>query len=145
MRLPLTIALPGLLAVAACAPMAAGPQPTGPAVTGSAAGERDETLQATLSGTRLDLEAADGEAPPMVMRLRADGTSETAMAGLVLTGRWQITGDRLCQTDIRLGGVPSDDTAPQCATVSVSGDRVTLVGETGDGGTRRFGGTITPL
>ena len=140
MRLPLTIALLGLLAVAACAQTAAGPQPTDSAVD-----TQDASLQATLSGTRLDLEAADGDAPPMVMRLRADGTSETAMVGLVLTGKWRVSGDRLCQTDIRLGGVPSEDTAPQCATVSVSGDRVTLAGETADGGTRRFEGTIAPL
>jgi hypothetical protein len=81
----------------------------------------------------------------MVMVLNADGSSTSSMSGLMLTARWQVEGDRLCQTDIRFMGIPSDDTAPQCVRVSVSGDRVTMTGPAEDGGSETLTGTITPL
>ncbi len=110
--------------------------------TGSAA---NLPLQQRLADTRLNLVEADADEPlPMVMRLRADGTSETSMGGIVLTAQWQAEDDTLCQTDIRLGGMPSDDTAPQCVRVSVAGDQITLTGDADDG-PRTFTGTITPL
>lgn len=67
------------------------------------------------------------------------------MSGLTLTARWQVRGEQLCQTDLRFMGMPSDDTAPQCVRLSVSGDRITMTGPAEDGGSETFTGTITPL
>lgn len=120
-------------------------EPAMPPGSGSDPAAAAMPLQQRLADTRLDLTAEDGAGEQMVMRLNADGTSATSMSGLVLTARWEVEGNRLCQTDIRLGGMPSDDTRPQCVTVAITGDQVTLVGERDDGGPRRFTGTIMPL
>ncbi|WP_185020681.1 hypothetical protein [Histidinibacterium lentulum] len=81
----------------------------------------------------------------MTMLLNADGTSQTSVAGLTLTARWQATGDQLCQTDVRFMGMPSDDPSPQCVRVAVSGDRITMTGPGSDGDPETMTGTITPL
>ena len=136
--------LPAALILAACVdegPGGAAPQAAGAAgdMTGGM------TVAERLSGSRLELTAQEGDAPPMVMQLRADGSSATSMSGFVLTGQWEVEGSTMCQTDIRLAGMPSDDQSPQCVEVSISGDRVTLVGEADDGSPETFTGTITPL
>lgn len=128
---------PLLIGLAACMQ-----QP--PAVTGSGP-DAATPLQERLAGTRLDLTAQDDATAKMVMLLRADGTSQTEMSGIVLTGNWQARNQTLCQTDLRFDGMPSADPTPRCVDVAVSGDRITLVGKEDDGSTSTFSGTVSPL
>ena len=144
MHIPALLCGLALLALAGCE-NAPPPQPASDPPPGAEAANAPQPLGARLSGSRLDLRSGDGEAPPMVIRLNADGTSVMSMGGIALTARWQAEGDTLCQTDLRLDGVPSDDTTPQCVQVSVSGDRITLVGAEDGGAPETFTGTISPL
>lgn len=131
--------VPAVLGLSACMQQPA-EMSGAPTEAGAAASVEDR-----LSGSRLSLTATDGDAPQMVMTLREDGTSQTEAAGFVLTGQWQVDGSTLCQTDIRLGGMPSDDPTPQCVEVRLSGDRVTLIGENDDGSPETFTGTISSI
>lgn len=116
---------------------------------GASVSPADSALGERLADTRLDLAAtdpvADPAAGPMVMRLRADGTGEMDYAGLSLTYRWQARGDQLCLSDLRLGGIPSDDPAEQCAKVRLQGERITVQGLGPDRTNRRMSGVIAPL
>lgn len=147
MRISAWIGSLALVALAGCDTPPAAERQAAPAAPAETEGGETTaaSLETRLAGTQLNLQSQNGEAPPMVMRLNADGTSETAMAGIVLTARWQAEDGTLCQTDVRLGGMPSDDTAPQCVEASVSGDRITLVGRSDDGAPEVYSGTITPL
>ena len=131
--------VPLALGLAACVePSAPTPAPQPAAASGASIEER-------LSGSRLELSSTGSDPLSMVMELRADGTSATSAAGFVLTGKWDVEGNTLCQRDIRLGGMPSDDQTPQCVQVAIDGDRVTLTGEADDGSPETFTGTISAL
>lgn len=149
MRILLLFGGLGLVALAGCVTPTDEPttaQPVASAAPQAAtATAAPASLQERLSGSRLDLQGQGGDTPSMVMVLNEDGSSTTSMSGLTLTARWQVEGDRLCQTEIRFMGMPSDDPAPQCVRVSVSGDRITMTGPAEDGGSETFAGTITPL
>ncbi|KAA9007789.1 hypothetical protein [Histidinibacterium aquaticum] len=140
------LVLGGLVTLALAACETTGTPPT---VTGTTTTSSPETstasLEQRLSGTVLRLQSTDGDSAPMVMQLNEDGSSATSMGGFTLTGQWQVEGTTLCQTDIRLAGMPSDDQTPQCVEVSVSGDSVTLVGRSDDGNPETFRGTIEEL
>lgn len=134
----LSVVVPAVLGLSACMQQPA-------EMSGAPTEAPAASVEERLSGSRLSLTATDGEAPPMVMTLREDGTSQTEAAGFVLTGQWQVDGSTLCQTDIRLGGMPSDDPTPQCVEVRLSGDQVTLIGENDDGSPETFTGTISSI
>lgn len=92
------------------------------------------------------VEGVDPAAGPMRMTLRRDGTGQMAYAGLDLTYKWQTRGaNDLCLTDLRLSGMPSDDTRAQCSRVTIEGDRVTVQGLGPEQKNRRMSGTIRPI
>lgn len=103
--------------------------------------------QMALADTRLTLTEVGGtnDAGPMIMQLYENGEGDMTYAGLDFTYRWTTRGDRLCIADLRLGGMPSDDTSEQCAQVQVNGNRITVDGLGPDAQGNRLSGTITPL